>query len=177
MTQMPATPDEPLAHAAAERPGELLDRFLARLVDGVLLGVVYALLSQVIGSMLLTGFIYSRGELFVYYLVTLVLFTAISIGYFAFLESSRGQTVGKMLLKLKTVGPDGGNPNMEQAIRRNIMYAASLIGIVPVVGLWLGPLVSLAVVVLIAVGINNDAVKRQGWHDKFAGGTEVRKIG
>lgn len=177
MTQMPATPDEPVVGATAERPGELLDRFLARLVDGVLLGVVYAILSQIIGSILLTGFIYSRGELLVYYLVTMVLFTAVSIGYFAFMESSRGQTVGKMLLKLQTFGPDGGHPTMEQAIRRNIMYAASLIGIVPVIGLWLSPLVSLAVVVLIAVGINNDPVRRQGWHDKFAGGTEVRKVG
>ena len=177
MTQMPATPDEPFAHSAAEHPGELLDRFLARLVDGIVLTVVYVILSQIFAAILLDDFFNSTGELFVFYLVTLVLFTGVSIGYFAYMESSRGQTVGKMLLKLKTVGPGGGNPTMEQAIRRNIVYAASLIGVIPVVGLWLSPLVSIAAVVLIAVGINNDTVKRQGWHDKFAGGTEVRKIG
>ena len=32
-------------------------------------------------------------------------------------------------------------------------------------------------VIMIAVGINNDAARRQGWHDKFAGGTYVLKIG
>ena len=31
--------------------------------------------------------------------------------------------------------------------------------------------------IMIAVGINSDTVDRQGWHDKFAGGTRVLKIG
>ncbi len=30
---------------------------------------------------------------------------------------------------------------------------------------------------MIAVGINTDTLRRQAWHDKFAGGTQVLKIG
>ena len=30
---------------------------------------------------------------------------------------------------------------------------------------------------MIAVSINNDTVRRQGWHDQFAGGTYVLKVG
>ena len=73
------------------------------------------------------------------------------------MESSRGQTVGKIVMKLKVFGPDGAsNPTMEQAVRRNIWVATGLISIVPVVGYFLGGLASLAAVILILVGINGD---------------------
>ena len=36
---------------------------------------------------------------------------------------------------------------------------------------------SVTAAVLIAIGISNDKVNRQGWHDRFAGGTQVWKIG
>ena len=48
---------------------------------------------------------------------------------------------------------------------------------VPVVGPAVGALTELAAVIMIAVGINNDTVSRQAWHDNFAGGTRVVKIG
>ena len=44
------------------------------------------------------------------------------------MESSRGQTLGKMVLKLRRSGPTGSNPTLEQALRRNIFYAANLLG-------------------------------------------------
>jgi uncharacterized RDD family membrane protein YckC len=94
------------------------------------------------------------------------------------MESSRGQTVGKIVMKLKVFGPDGvSNPTMEQAVRRNIWLAAGLVSIVPLVGWWLGGLAQLGAVILILIGINGDPVKRQHWFDKFAGGTQVMKIG
>ena len=41
---------------------------------------------------------------------------ALYIGYFGYLESDRGQTIGKQVMKLKTVGPGGqSNPTMNQA--------------------------------------------------------------
>ena len=93
------------------------------------------------------------------------------------MESSRGQTVGKMVMKLRTVGPAGTNPTMEQALRRNILYAANLVAIVPIFGNLLASGVSLVGAIMIALGINNDTVNRQAWHDHFAGGTRVLKIG
>lgn len=183
MTQQPpdgyGQPQPPAA--GAPRPGELMDRFLARLIDFVLLAVVNAILvsALLVGTLMgasagVGGFGggMSFGAGAVYALVT----TAITLGYFAYLESSRGQTVGKMLMKLKTTGPDGQNPTLEQAVRRNAFTAIGLLGIIPVLGLLSGPL-QLVAAILIAVGINNDTVNRQAWHDHFAGETRVWKIG
>ena len=102
----------------------------------------------------------------------------ITIGYFAFMESSRGSPLGKMALKLKVTGarrrqpPDDGAIAPPQLLlrdpagqhrpdrRRDLRWPRVL-----------------AAVIMIAVSINNDTVDRQGWHDKFAGGTHVLKIG
>lgn len=160
------------------RPGELVDRFLARLIDGVGYGIVYGVLYAVFSSIFLSGFYNSVGELLVFYVVLSVLSTVLYIAYYAVMESSQGATFGKQLMKLKVVGPDGrSNPTIEQAARRSAFHAINLIAIVPVVGWIFGPLLSLAAVIFIAVSINNDPVARQGWHDKFAGGTRVLKIG
>ena len=177
MTQMPPTPQETPGTPVAGRPGELIDRFLARLVDGLILGVAYWVLSAIFASLFLQGVIDSTGDVFLYATFLSVFFVAVAIGYFAWFESNRGQTLGKQLLKLQVHGPTGGNPTMEQAVRRNVFYAAQLITIIPVVGWIVGPVASLVLVVLIAVTINNDTARRQGWHDQFAGGTYVLKIG
>ena len=94
---------------------------------------------------------------------------AIVIGYFALMESTRGQTVGKMLMKLKTEGPDGENPSLEMAIKRNIWLALSIIPII-------GGLAQLGAVIYIAVTISQSPT-HTGWHDTFAGGTRVIKTG
>jgi len=160
------------------RPGELLDRFLARLIDGILLGIAFGILAAIFGGIFLNGLTYSTGEWLLYWLFVSVIETALAIGYFAFMESSNGATLGKQLLKLRVVGPDGAsNPTMEQAVRRNAFYALQLVYIVPIVGAVFGGLAMLAAVIMIAVTINNDPVNRQGWHDRFAGGTRVLKVG
>jgi uncharacterized RDD family membrane protein YckC len=159
------------------RPGELLDRFLARFIDGIILGVVYGIIAGIVGGVLITGY-RSGGELFLYYLIISVISSVLYLGYYAYMESSRGQTIGKIVMKLKVFGPDGvSNPTLEQAVKRNIYMAFGLAGIVPVVGTLLGGLASLGAVILIAVNINGDTVKRQHWFDHFAGGTQVMKIG
>lgn len=183
MTEVPPPAPDPQHQpppAGGERPGELLDRFLARLIDGVLLAVV----SGVIVTAIIVGAIMGESGAFYYSAgnwaasaVSSLLSAAIYLGYFAYMESTRGQTVGKMLLKLRTYGPDGtSNPTMEQALRRNIWSALGILGVVPFLGI-IGGLAQLVAVIMIAVGINNDTVRRQGWHDNFAGGTQVRKVG
>ncbi|GAA2623339.1 RDD family protein [Paractinoplanes durhamensis] len=166
----PGPPGEPSPYSSpAVRPGELLDRFVARFIDGVIVGVVGVIINVFLGiisnSWFLTGFI------------SAVLTAALYLGYFAYFESNRGQTIGKQVMKLKTVGPDHvSNPTMEQAIRRNIYMGFGIAGVIPIVGGLIGGLASLAAVILIAVGINSDP-QRQHWFDKFAGGTQVLKIG
>ena len=45
------------------------------------------------------------------------------LGYFAYLESSQGRTFGKQVLKLRVLGATGGNPTMEESLRRNAWAA------------------------------------------------------
>jgi uncharacterized RDD family membrane protein YckC len=160
------------------RPGDLLDRFLARLIDGVILGVAYFVLSSILAAFLLEGLFDSRGELFVFYLILGPITAALWLGYSAVLESSKGATIGKQAMKLRVVGPDGvSNPTMEQAIRRNIWMGIPVVFVVPIAGPLLGGLAILVAEIMAAVTINNDTTGRQGWHDKLAGGTRVLKIG
>lgn len=176
MTQMPPTPAETPGAPTSERPGELLDRFLARLIDGILLGVVYGILSAIFRGMFLDGLIYSTSELLIYNLVMSIVFAAVALAYYAYLDSTRGQTVGKMVMKLEVRGPTGGKPTMEQSLRRNILYAVGILSIIPVLGWLVGGVAQLVGVIMIAVGINNDTARRQAWHDRFAGGTYVVKV-
>lgn len=160
------------------RPGELGDRFLARLIDGVGLGIVYGIFFGILSAIFLSGFSDSVGEVLIFYIFLSIITTLVNLGYYVYFESDRGATIGKQLMKLKVVGPDGtSHPTVEQAVRRNIFLAFGLASIVPIVGQFLGGLASLVAVIMIAVGINGDTARRQGWHDKLAGGTQVLKIG
>jgi uncharacterized RDD family membrane protein YckC len=172
MPPPPATPTGP-------QPGGLLDRFLARLIDGILIAIVQGILVSaiIVGAIMDSSGGFYGGASYGASVVSGIVSAALYIGYFAYMESSRGQTLGKMVMKLHTQGPDGGNPTMEQAIRRNIWAGAAVLAIIPVVGGPLGGLLQFVAVIMIAVGINGDPVARQAWHDKFAGGTRVIKEG
>ncbi len=173
-------------------PGSLTDRFLARLIDGVILAVVvWGVVSSLLTSIIIGGALgYRSSAYFVLGTVLALLGLAINLGYYALLETRTGQTVGKMVLKLRVQGPDGQLPTLEQSLRRNAFLAvgvagtvaADILGIIPGIGGFLGALASLvfglgalALVIYIAYTINEDATGRQGWHDRFAGGTRVLK--
>lgn len=176
-------PAQPSQQTGASRgtgqPADLGYRLLARLIDFILLAVVLAIINSVLLAAMFAGtsgdaFGFGAGASFGYAAVSAIITAAVYLGYFAFMESSRGQTIGKMALKLETRGPTGGKPTMEQALRRNAWTALGLLAIIPVVGWFLAPLIELAVVIVILVTINNSPA-RQGWHDNFAGGTSVVK--
>lgn len=155
-----AVPGAPGAYGPGA-PGNLLDRFLARLIDGLIVGIPTAILQFVFQAAI--GY---WAGLFIGGVVGAVLF----VGYFAYMESNRGSTIGKGVMKLQVVGPDGhSKPTMNEAVKRNIYYA---FGIVPC----LGSLAEIGAVIMIAVNINSDP-QRQHFFDKFAGGTKVLKIG
>jgi uncharacterized RDD family membrane protein YckC len=163
---------------AGRRPGELLDRFLARLIDGVLLGVVAAIIDSVIVAAMFdasggNAFGYSGG-FSAYAAVVAIVNTVINLGYFTFMESSQGKTLGKMVMKLHVEGPGGAKPTLEQAAKRNIWLAYPILGVVPFLGI-IGSIAALVAVILIAVQINSDP-ERKPWTDKFAG-TQVIKEG
>ena len=157
------------------RPGGLGARFVARLVDGVLVAIVQGLVVSllVVRTFMDSGAGFYGADNYAASAVYGVLSALIYVGYFAYMESSRGQTIGTMVMNLHTQGPDGTHPTMEQAVRRNLWGGASILSIVPVIGGPIGGLLELVAVIVIAVTINGDPVSRQGWHDRFAGGTRV----
>lgn len=143
-------------------PVGLGTRFGAKLIDWLVLVVPTLVLAVVFGGAATAGF---RSEFTVRDYAIATVSTLLSFAYFVLLESSRGQTVGKMALGIKVVGPDGHPPTTETAVRRNVW---SIVSLVPI----LGDIVQLVLVIVIAVTISSGHFHR-GWHDNFAGGTAV----
>lgn len=166
----PPPPAPPVGSGGGGQPADIGVRIGARLIDFIILMIVNAvvIVPFIIGSIFADGvgmsaFGFGGGGVGGW--VASLLTTAITIGYFAYLESSRGMTVGKQLLNLRVVSPNGGNPTMEEAFRRNAWLLASLIP-------FLGGLVQLGLIIWIIVTVSQNADKR-GVHDQWANGTQV----
>jgi uncharacterized RDD family membrane protein YckC len=149
----------PTSDAGAGQPADLVPRFLAKLVDVVVMFFINLVVATFVAFGLNSG--YARTAM------AALLSTAVTLAYYAFLESSRGQTVGKMVVGLKVQNLAGQNPTMEQALKRNVYIALGFLTIIPILG-FLGSLAQLAAVIYIAVTINSDRPLFRGWHDKFA---------
>jgi len=181
--QQPGDVPPPAPDRGVARPADLGPRFVARLIDFVLLGVANSVLvgALVAGVLLGTdtavveGWGLGSGMSWAANAVTTVASTLLVLAYFVLMEHHTGQTVGKMLLKLETRGPTGGRPTLEEALRRNAWTAIGILGVVPFLG-WLSGLLSLAAVITIMVTISR-STDRHGWHDDFAGGTTVVRLG
>jgi uncharacterized RDD family membrane protein YckC len=141
--------------ASTVQPGALLPRFLARIIDGVIVNIVlwvalFALNMQ--SSILVTG-----------------LFTGVLMfAYFVAFEVTKGWTPGKKVLGLSVRGPGGAaKPDLSQSATRN---AFTLLPVVP----FIGGLLGVIAIIVIAVTISSSPTK-QGKHDELAGGTQVLK--
>lgn len=140
----------------ALKPGGLTRRFLARLIDGILVNIV---------AVLLAFFAFDRDY---WFLTTGVFSGVLMFGYFVLFESTNGATFGKRLLGLRVRGPGGAaNPDVRQSAIRN---AFTLLAVIP----YLGDLLAFVAYVVIAVTISGSST-RQGKHDEWAGGTQVVK--
>lgn len=167
----------------AGQPAELLPRFLARLIDFILIAVVEGILNAILFGIVLnantgalTGMGVGVGTTYGWAAVSTIVSALITLAYFTIMEARLGQTVGKMILKLETRGPGGGHPTTQQALKRNAWTAIGIIGVIPFLG-FIGSLLWLVAVITIAVTIHNNTSNRHGWHDDFAGGTTVYKVG
>lgn len=157
-------PLSPLDPIGAEPGAGVGIRFVARLLDMILLGSVLSLAGIVFGL----GTALDGDVGFTPFIVNAV-WVVVVVAYFAFMEARNGQTFGKMITRLRTVGPDGADPTLEEAIRRNAWYA---LGVIPLVG----GFAQLGAAVYIAVTISQSALN-VGWHDQFGGGTKVMRLG
>ncbi|MEV6557196.1 RDD family protein [Nocardia sp. NPDC051756] len=138
------------------QPGDLGTRIGARVIDALVLYIpyliIYLLVKNSVGLTIGLGLIW----------------TLVQLGYFVGMETTQGTTIGKKVLGLKVLAP-GGAAKIDPvtSLKRNAFIAASIIPCV-------GSLVSLGLAIYIMVTISQDPNK-QGWHDKFAGGTQVVK--
>jgi uncharacterized RDD family membrane protein YckC len=115
-------------------------RFIAYVIDIVILMVVYVVLSLVLAAVL--G---DSGAS-----IASLLLAIISIVYIVYFWISTGQTPGKKIMGLKVVATDGSKLTVVKAITRLVGYAIS--GAILYLGfLW--------------IFIDKD---KQGWHDKIA---------
>jgi uncharacterized RDD family membrane protein YckC len=138
------------------QPGDLIPRFFARLIDGIVVNIVV---------FVLTMFVFRDYG----YLVTGLFSGVLMFGYFVLFEVTQGASLGKRLLGLSVLGPGGRpRPDVSQSAIRN---SFTLLAVVP----YLGPLLAFAAYVIIAVTINASPCK-QGKHDELAGGTQVIKV-
>ncbi|ORA38725.1 RDD family protein [Mycobacterium aquaticum] len=139
----------------AQQPGGLAARFFARVIDGILVGIVSIVLSVVTDSLSS-------------YWVTGLFTGLLSFVYFVLFETTSGWTPGKRLLGLAVHGPGGAaKPTAAQSAIRN---AFTLLPIIPFIGGFLG----VVAIIVIAVTISSSPTK-QGKHDELAGGTQVVK--
>jgi uncharacterized RDD family membrane protein YckC len=148
-------------------------RFIAVVIDGIIVGVPLFILFLVIegpafksytdcissagatGSYASCGSIYSYGSIQYFNLVTLV----VQLAYFAVMWSSFGGTLGQRMLGLHVVdAATGGKIGIGRAIGRYIGYLIS------------------AFVLLIGLIWAAFDPRKQGWHDKMAGTFVVRKV-
>jgi uncharacterized RDD family membrane protein YckC len=162
----PPPPPPPSGPPAGAPTGQLVPvgpwpRLGARIIDGLVLFIPNAILAAVLTDDTTGSFGGVGSENLLYLLVT----TLLGFAYAVWLEASRGQTVGKMALGFKVVGPDGRVPAPDVALRRN---AWLLLGLIPV----LGGVLSFVAAVAIGITISKDPFKR-GTHDNFAGGSAV----
>jgi len=88
-------------------------RFVSLLIDSIIVGLIIGAVGGVIGfGAVAKGMVpWWLG----------IIYFVIYIGYFTYLEGSQGQTVGKMITKIRVVGEDGKPIDMSQAFIRNIL--------------------------------------------------------
>lgn len=129
-------------------------RFLARLIDGLIIFIPLAIIFAVIPGLAVGGVVYN------------IVGALVMFGYYVWMESNQGGTLAKDWLKLRVTGESGGNVTMEQSARRNWWLLLGILGGIPVISI-LASLASLAIVIGIAVTISSDP-RNQGFHDRMA---------
>lgn len=112
------------------QPAGVLTRFLAALIDGILVGVISWVL-----AMLLGGTTDESGQFNVSGLPALIVFV-LPVLYWAAMEATSGATVGKMVLGLRVVNENGTAPiGWGPAIIRNLIRFTPIYWLACIVGL------------------------------------------
>ncbi len=145
-------PQPPTDYLSKPR-GDFLSRFIAWLIDVIILGIIQVIIGTIIGVPLLFSRIQAMRpfDMASRYSGASVLSLLIGIAYYVYFWGTTGATPGKMALGLKVIGTDGTMP---------IGYVRAFIR-------YIGYIVSTIVCLLGYVLILVDEQK-QGLHDKIA---------
>lgn len=87
-------------------------RFVSILIDGIIVGIIQAVIAMILGVFREPGMVP-----WWWWVLSFVIY----IAYYTYLEGTRGQTIGKMVTRIKVVREDGGKIDMNQAFTRNIL--------------------------------------------------------
>lgn len=152
--------DPRIAAATALVPGGAGRRLAAKLIDGVLPGILLGVAAGIGASKIAVTQVGEFAQVNLSWLLILTgIASVLSLAYGIWLwlwEAKSGKTPGNIMVGLRTTNMDGGPAGVLAIFLRNAIIAVS--SIVPT----LGPL-------LVVISNTWDANgKRQGWHDKLA---------
>lgn len=148
-----AEPPPPAVAEPARRPPDALTRFLAFLIDAVVVGALASV--PLIGGLAGTAYVLFRDGLDI--------------------DFMRGRSLGKVVMKLALVRDDGGPLDLMTSFRRNWTLAftslTALLIFIPLLGWILIPFAVLAGLVLLVVEVVKVFASPDGrrWGDEFAG--------
>lgn len=143
----PEAKPEKVTKPKANGKADLGKRFLAALIDGVLSGIVSAIIPFV-GGLIGAAYMLLRD------------------GFeFDFMDH---RSLGKKLLKLRPVTLDGTPVDINVSIKRNWVFAVPLVlMVIPILGWVLAPIIGVVIGIIECVLVLTDPEGRR-WGDKFA---------
>jgi uncharacterized RDD family membrane protein YckC len=112
-------------------------RLAARILDGLIIGIpLYAIIFLGLGAAMSTGA--NNPTIGMSFILIMLVALFVPLLYEAVMLSMRGQTLGKMICKIKVVTPEGNDISGGQAWGRTIIHVllAGLLG-------WIGALINL----------------------------------
>ncbi|MFZ2472965.1 MAG: RDD family protein [Methanothrix sp.] len=88
-------------------------RLVSLIIDNIIIGIIIGAIGSGIGFSMMAHRVAPWWIGLLYFVIY--------IGYFTLLEGSKGQTIGKMVTKIKVIGEDGKPIDMNRALIRNIL--------------------------------------------------------
>ena len=128
-----------------EQPkADVMTRFLAALIDGVLSGAI-SMIIPVVGAIISTAYLLIKDGLF------------------------EGQSLGKKLMKLQVITTSGEKADFATSARRNVIFAIpSIIMIIPILGWVIAPILALIILIIEVLKVVNEPQGRR-LGDNWAG--------
>ncbi|AEA27743.1 RDD family protein [Pseudonocardia benzenivorans] len=160
---------------------EWWERWVGRIIDGVLYMVIYWILSFILAAIFVSSVsfdiasgTYTSGSGFIIAAVlTWVIGGLLYAAYDFLMHSRNGQTVGKMVMKMRVVAPDGSKPDTATLLKRSLIYPGvfGIVGLLAFVSVFGFGLIGLIVGIFSLIDgifVITDQPLRRALHDQWA---------